>query len=83
LRIEPWTIQTVASSYTNCINLTLWLEEEFKIYIEPSRCSLYALQMDESLAVSDTVMNKMVSQEYMARGNVDSSAIERKDRRRH
>jgi hypothetical protein len=37
--------------------------------------------MDESLAISDTVMNKMVSQEYMARGNADSSTTERKDRR--
>jgi hypothetical protein len=39
--------------------------------------------MDESLAISDTVMNKMVSQECMARGNADSSAFERKDKRRH
>jgi hypothetical protein len=82
LEIEPWIFQTVASSYTNYTNLALWLEEEFKIHIEPSGCSLYALQMDESMAISDTVMNKMVSQEYMARGNADSSAIKR-DRKRH
>jgi len=53
------------------------------ICVEPSRCSLYALQIDESMTISDTVTNKMVSQEYMAWGNADSSAIERKDRRRH
>jgi hypothetical protein len=53
------------------------------MYIEPSRCSLYAIQMDESLATSDTVMNKMVSQEYMASENADSTVFERKDRRRH
>jgi hypothetical protein len=41
--------------------------------------------MDESLAISDTVMNKMVSQEYMymATGNADSSASEQEDRIRH
>jgi hypothetical protein len=43
--------------------------------------------MDESLAISEmaqfTVMNKMYSQDYMARGNADSSALERKDKRRH
>jgi hypothetical protein len=43
---------------------------------------LYALPVDESLAIPDTVMNKMVSQEYMASGNADSSATEWEDRRR-
>jgi hypothetical protein len=33
--------------------------------------------MDEPLAISVRVMNKMVSQEYMAGGNADNYAIER------
>jgi hypothetical protein len=33
--------------------------------------------LDELLAISVRVMNKKVSQEYMAGGNVDNYAIER------